>query len=59
MTLWSWRDTPGAWLGWWLGNLQWGHDPVVMESDHLEVFAVQLLPLQWGHDPVVMERSGR
>ena len=39
------------------GQLQWGHDKIVME---VFFHRIQLLPvymLQWGHDKIVMEVS--
>ena len=56
MTLWSWREASSISSLSSVSSLQWGHDPVVMES------GIHCLPiaswtyLQWGHDPVVMER---
>ena len=57
MTLWSWRGAACTAIP--TGNpvLQWGHDPVVMESPIRALARAPAHVLQWGHDPVVMERS--
>ena len=37
------------------GPLQWGHDKIVMEVQHVDVPLDVHTQLQWGHDKIVME----
>ena len=37
------------------GQLQWGHDKIVMEVLPRIFLAISITLLQWGHDKIVME----
>ena len=38
-----------------LGELQWGHDQLIVEGETFDAGSLGPEPLQWGHDQLIVE----